>query len=56
LFLDSSAVFPEDFLCHKTQEKVTGTMALFGDMLTLWMRRTKDPYDVLCWLKEERIV
>jgi len=56
LFLDSRATFPESFLHHANQQEVTGTMALFGDMLLLWMRRTKHPQDVLLWLQEERIV
>ena len=44
------------FVDHKSQEECTPTMALFGDMLTLWMRRVKDPMDVLHWLKEERVL
>ena len=42
-----------DFVHHATQLPATATQAMFGDMQTLWMRRTKDPRDVLAWLKEE---
>jgi len=56
LFKDSSAAFPDDFIHHRTQMRVTGTQALLGDMRLLWMRRTKDPDDVLHWLKEERLL
>jgi len=44
------------FIDYRTQEPTTATRALFGDMLLLWMRRNKNPRDVLAWLKEERIV
>ena len=44
------------FIDYRTQEPTTATRALFGDMLLLWMRRNKDPRDVLAWLKEERII
>ncbi len=56
LFKDSSAAFPDDFIHHGLRTRVTGTQALFGDMLLLWMRRTPEPQDVLNWLKEERLV
>ncbi len=35
-----------------TGERVTATQALLGDMRLLWMRRNKNPDDVLHWLKE----
>ena len=34
-----------------TDEIVTPTQALLGDMLLLWMRRNKNPNDVIDWLK-----
>jgi hypothetical protein len=34
-----------------TDEPVTPTQALLGDMLLLWMRRNKNPNDVIEWLK-----
>ncbi len=40
------------FTHWKTGEFVTPTRALFGDMQCLWMRRNKNPNDVLAWLKE----
>ncbi len=36
----------------RTLEKVTPGAALLGDMQLLWMRRNKNPNDVLAWLKE----
>lgn len=56
LFIDLDENSDYEFIDHKTQEPCTGTQALFGDMLTLWMRRKNDPMDVLHWLKEERIL
>jgi len=56
LFKDLDVNSDYTFIDHKTQEPCTGTQALFGDMLTLWMRRKPDPMDVLHWLKEERIL
>ncbi len=44
------------FIDYRTQMPCTATRALFGDMLLLWMRRNKDPRDVLAWLKEERLL
>ena len=41
-----------DFVHWKTGAAVTPTQALLGDMLCLWMRRNKDPNDVVKWLKE----
>lgn len=35
----------------KTGSSVSATQALLGDMLLLWMRRTKNPNDVVEWLK-----
>ena len=40
------------FVHWKTQETVTATQAMFGDMQTLWMRRDKNKKDCLVWLKE----
>jgi len=56
LFKDLDVNSDYTFIDHKTQEPCTGTQALFGDMLTLWMRRKPDPMDVLHWLKEERVL
>lgn len=36
----------------KTGAVVTPTQALFSEMQLLWMRRSKNPNDVLLWLKE----
>lgn len=36
----------------QTQEIVTPTQALLGDMQLLWLRRNKNPLDVVAWLKE----
>ncbi len=36
----------------ETAEPVTATQALLADMRLLWMRRDKNPDDVLVWLKE----
>lgn len=36
----------------RTEEAVTPTAALLGDMRCLWMRRNSDPDDVLAFLKE----
>ncbi len=56
LFQDLDKCPTYDFIDYKTGEPCTGTQALFGDMLLLWMRRQPDKLDVLYWLKEERIV
>lgn len=37
----------------ETGKIVTPTQALLGDMRMTWMRRTKNPDDVLVWLKEQ---
>lgn len=41
-----------EFTHWRTGERVTATQALLGDMLLLWMRRNKNPRDVLDWVKE----
>lgn len=41
-----------EFKHWKTGEAVTPTQAMLGDMQTLWMRRNKDPRDVLAFIKE----
>lgn len=41
------------FKDYRTDQKVSATKALFSEMQLLWMRRTKDPLDVLAWLKKE---
>jgi len=56
LFKDLDVNSDYTFIDHKTQEPCTGTQALFGDMLTLWMRRKPDPMDVLHWNKEEKVL
>lgn len=40
------------FVHWQTQQPVTANQALVGDMRLLWMRRNKNPDDVLAWLKE----
>lgn len=42
-----------DFRHWNTGEKVTPTQVLLGEMRLLWMRRTKNPDDVVNWLKEQ---
>lgn len=42
-----------EYVHWNTGEPVTATKALFSEMQLLWMRRSKDPLDVLHWLKEE---
>lgn len=56
LFVDLDQCPTYTFMDYKTETPCTGTQALFGDMLLLWMRRAPDKLDVLHWLKEERIV
>jgi len=56
LFKDLDENSDYEFIDHKSQETCTGTQALFGDMLLLWMRRKKDPMDVLHWLKEIKVL
>lgn len=41
-----------EFQDWRTTKPVTPTQALLGDMQALWMRRNKDPKDVVKWLKE----
>ena len=40
------------FTHWRTGKSVTPTQALLGDMLLLWMRRNKNPTDVIEWIKE----
>ena len=42
-----------EFKHWQTGEVVTPTQALLGDMRLLWMRRDKNPDDVIVWLKEK---
>ncbi len=42
-----------EFVHWRTGEEVTPTQALLGDMQLLWMRRNKNPLDVVEWLKED---
>ncbi|ANS06222.1 exonuclease [Phage MedPE-SWcel-C56] len=42
-----------EFEHWRTGQVVSPTQAMFGDMQTLWMRRNKNPRDVLDWLKEK---
>lgn len=41
-----------EFTHWRTGEKVSATQALLGDMQLLWMRRNKNPLDVVEWIKE----
>lgn len=41
-----------EFFHWATGERVSATQALLGDMQLLWMRRNKNPNDVVEWLKE----
>lgn len=41
------------FTHWRTGEPVSATTALLGEMQLLWMRRRKDPNDVVSWLKEQ---
>lgn len=41
-----------EFTHWATGQRVTPTQALLGDMQLLWMRRNKNPLDVLEWIKE----
>lgn len=41
-----------EFKHWRTGERVTPTQALLGDMQLLWMRRNKNPTDVVDWIKE----
>lgn len=52
LFVDLGEAGHE-FLHWRTGEPVTPTQALLGDMQLLWMRRRKDPNDVVHWIKEQ---
>lgn len=40
------------FTHWRTGDRVTPTQALLGDMQLLWMRRNKNPLDVVEWIKE----
>lgn len=42
-----------EFTHWRTGARVTPTQALLGDMLLLWMRRNKNPNDVIEWIKEK---
>ena len=42
-----------EFENWRTGAPVTATQALLGDMQALWMRRNKDPKDVVKWLREK---
>jgi len=44
--------FGYKFVHWRTGEEVTPTQAMLADMQLLWMRRNKNPNDVLDWLKE----
>lgn len=52
-FENVAAINGYQFTHWKTGAAVTPTQALFGDMQALWMRRNKDPMDVLAWLKSQ---
>jgi hypothetical protein len=41
-----------EFKNYRTGAVITPSKALFSEMQLLWMRRTRDPQDVLHWLKE----
>jgi hypothetical protein len=41
-----------EFQHWQTGERVTATQAMLSDMLLLWMRRNKNPRDVVDWIKE----
>lgn len=41
-----------EFQHWQTGARVTATQALLSDMLLLWMRRNKNPRDVVEWIKE----
>ena len=48
-----ASVHGHEFKHWKTGSTVTPTQALLSEMQLLWMRRYKDPMDVVKWLKEE---
>lgn len=52
LFTEASTEVGYEFKHWATDAAVTPTQALLGDMLLLWMRRNKNPTDVIDWLKE----
>lgn len=54
LFLDLQKSPNFDYIHHQTQQPVTPTQAMFGDMQLLWMRRSKNKRDVLAWINEWR--
>lgn len=51
LFISANADVGYEYRHWATDEIVTPTQALLGDMLLLWMRRNKNPTDVIEWLK-----
>lgn len=52
LFQNIERVNKYQFTHWRTGEHVSSTVALLGDMRLLWMRLTKNPDDVLRWLKQ----
>ena len=52
MFNNAAQKSRHQFRHWKTGAEVTPTQALLGDMRLLWMRLTKDPDDVLRWLKQ----
>lgn len=55
LFNDLELEHEYEFQHWKTGERVPASTALLGDMQLLWMRRDKNPNDVLAWLKETAV-
>ena len=55
-FYQQTALEGYEFRHWKTDALVTPTQALFSEMQLLWMRRSKNPNDVLDWLKSKRKV
>jgi hypothetical protein len=51
LFTEANTTVGYVYKHWATDEIVTPTQALLGDMLLLWMRRNKNPTDVVEWLK-----
>lgn len=51
VFVELNSAHGYEFTHWKTGAVVTPTQALLGDMLLLWMRRNKNPKDVVEWLK-----
>jgi hypothetical protein len=52
LFTDLAEQHEHKYEHWQTTKEVTPTAALFGDMQLLWMRRNKNPNDVLMFLKD----